>query len=123
MSAQRASWAVEQADAAADFEPFVPDGIRAGEIHWLRRHDAGGNLAAAVWRSAPHTFSYVFDSDEACFVLEGEASVDLLDEDTTVDLRPGDIAYFASGTRAVWRVKTPFRKFVVGPVDAPPAAS
>jgi uncharacterized cupin superfamily protein len=123
VSARPTSWTVEQAGAASDFEPFAPDGIPAGEIHWVQRHDAGGDLAAAVWRCEPCTFDYLFDSDEACFVLEGEASVELLDEGTVVDLRPGDIAYFASGTRAVWRVTSSFSKFVVGPVDTPPAAN
>ena len=111
------TWVVEQVENAADFEPFAPEGVETGQIYWVRRHDAGGDLAAAVWRAEPCTFDYFFDSDEVCYVLDGEASVALLDERTTVALRPGDIAYFKSGTRAIWTVTTPFRKFVVGPVD------
>jgi uncharacterized cupin superfamily protein len=112
------AYAVGRGDAD-EFEPFAPDGVPVGEIHWLRQHDAGGRLAAAVWRAEPCAFDYVFDSDEACYVLEGEASVHLPDRGETVDLRAGDTAWFPEGTRAVWTVKRTFRKFVVGPADPP----
>lgn len=120
MSTTQPPYAVDRGDAVG-FEPFAPDGVPAGEIRWLHRHDAGGQLAAAIWRAEPCSFDYVFDTDEACYVIEGEASVELVDAGETVELRRGDVAYFAAGTRAVWRVSTPFRKFVAGPLDPPRA--
>jgi uncharacterized cupin superfamily protein len=119
MTPETPIYAVDRADADG-FEPFTPAAIPAGELHWLRRADPpGAEIVAAIWRAEPCTFDYLFDSDEACYVIEGEATVELLDRGETVPLRAGDIAWFPAGTRAIWHVTQAFRKFVVGP--APPS--
>ena len=118
MPPEQPVYAVDRADADG-FEAFIPDGVPTGELHWLRRPDPpGSEIVAAIWRAEPCTFHYLFDSDEACYVIEGEATVELLDHGETIPLRAGDIAWFPAGTRAIWRVTQAFRKFVVGP--APP---
>jgi uncharacterized cupin superfamily protein len=39
--------------------------------------------------------------------------VELLDTGETIELRAGDIAYFSAGTRSVWTITEPFKKFTV----------
>ena len=37
----------------------------------------------------------------------------LPDTGETVDLRVGDVAYFSAGTRSIWTITEPFKKFTV----------
>ena len=62
---------------------------------------------------APARYEYLFDGDESFQVLEGSASIELLDTGERVDLRAGDIASFDNGTRSVWTFTEPFKKFTV----------
>jgi uncharacterized cupin superfamily protein len=43
--------------------------------------------------------------------------VALVESGEVVPLRAGDIAWFPAGTRAIWTIETPFRKFAVGPAE------
>jgi uncharacterized cupin superfamily protein len=46
-------------------------------------------------------------------VLRGAATVDLPDTCESIELRPGAVAYFRAGTRSVWTITRPFKKFTV----------
>jgi uncharacterized cupin superfamily protein len=76
---------------------------------------SGGALDAGLWRSEPATHDYFFADDEAFVVLEGAATIELPDTDETVEVTAGDMAYFVAGTRSVWTITQPFKKFVVVP--------
>jgi uncharacterized cupin superfamily protein len=71
-------------------------------------------LEAGYWRSEPATYAYAFDTDETFVVLEGAATIEL-DTGETVEVRTGDMAYFAAGRLSTWTITEPFRKFVVVP--------
>jgi uncharacterized cupin superfamily protein len=113
MHSAKDDYAVDRVDAEG-YEPDIIDGIRVGEFHQIE--PAGGSvrkLDACLWRSDPATYDYRFDGDEAFHVLEGAATVDLPDTEEKVELRAGDVAYFSAGTRSIWTITQPFKKFTV----------
>jgi len=62
---------IDRAEASG-YDPFMIEGTQVGEIRWLRRRGSPGNaLEAALWRSDPATYDYLFEDDEAFVVLEG----------------------------------------------------
>jgi hypothetical protein len=101
---------------AGEFEPFVVEGAALGEIRWLRPPDpASATLEVGLWRSPPATYDYFFAVDETFCVLEGSVAIDLPESGETLELGEGDIAYFLAGTRSVWTITKPFKKFVITP--------
>jgi uncharacterized cupin superfamily protein len=74
---------------------------------------AGDELDVGLWRSDPATYDYLFETDEAFHVVAGAATIELPDSGETIEVRTGDIAYFSAGTRSVWTITEPFKKFVV----------
>jgi uncharacterized cupin superfamily protein len=99
-------------------EAWVPcvtsDGRTIGEAEWLRRRtDPGWSHTAMLWRCDPMTFPYNFAGDESFVVLSGIVRITLLDEETTIELRTGDVASFPKGTRSTWTVVESIEKFTV----------
>jgi uncharacterized protein len=113
MEGAAAEYAVDRVDAAG-FEPDLIDGNQVGEFHQVEPQGSSPNkLDVSLWRSDPATYDYLFEGDEAFHVVEGSATVELSDSGETIELRPGDVAYFRAGTRSVWTITEPFKKFVV----------
>ena len=112
-----ADYAVDQITAANDYEPDIVEGTQVGEFRQLEpdADTEGLRLDASIWRSEPATYDYDFATDEAFHVLEGAVVIELPDAGDTVELRAGDVAYFRAGTRSVWTITEPFKKFVVMP--------
>jgi uncharacterized protein len=115
MESAKAEYVVDRIEAEG-YEPDIVDGTPVGEFRAL---EPGGpsvdELEVGVWRSDPATYDYPFKTDEAFYVVEGAATVELPDTGETIELRPGDVAYFSAGTRSVWTITQPFKKFVVMP--------
>lgn len=113
MASRQKAYGVDRIDADG-YDPDIVDGAVVGEFHQL---EPSGSTAAAldacVWRSDPATYDYLFEKDEAFLVVEGAATVVLSDTGEKVNLSAGDIAYFSAGTRSVWTVTQPFKKFTV----------
>ena len=105
---------VYQSNTKADsYEPFMVEDTQIGEVHWLRDTSGGaGVLFTGLWRSEPGTFEYTFATDETFLLLEGSVSIDV-EGGETVDLDEGDMVSFSAGTKAVWHVHRPSKKFFV----------
>jgi uncharacterized protein len=107
------AYVVDRVDAEG-FEPDIIDGTQVGEFHGLEPKGASANtLDVSLWRSEPATYDYPFQTDEAFYVAEGAATIELPDSGETIEVRAGDVAYFSAGTRSVWTITEPFKKFVV----------
>lgn len=102
-------------DAEA-WEPMELGGDVVGEVHALRSDEGGGTYEAGLWRvlgELPAPFHYDFACDETIHVLEGEVVI-AVDDGPTLALGPGDIASFAAGSAATWRIaRTPFKELFV----------
>ena len=98
-----------------EYVPLCISGEQVGEEHELRSEGFHGNEhAASLWRTdAPARYEYVFTGDESCYVIEGSVSIELIDTGERVELKAGDIASFAQGTRSIWTFEAPFKKFTV----------
>ncbi len=115
MNGVRADYVVDRVDAEG-YEPDIVDGTQVGEFRGLEPKGASANeLDVCVWRSDPATYDYLFEKDEAFFVVAGAATIELADTGERIELRAGDVAYFSAGTRSVWTITQPFKKFVVMP--------
>ena len=113
MKSTQADYAVDRVDAEG-YEPDIIDGTQAGEFHQIEPGGASAHkLDACLWRSDPATYDYLFEADEAFHVVEGAATVELPDTGERIELRAGDVAYFSAGTRSVWTITQPFKKFMV----------
>jgi uncharacterized cupin superfamily protein len=113
MSNPKAAYVVDRVDAES-YEPDIVDGTQVGEFHQLELRGASANaLDVSIWRSDPATYDYLFAGDEAFYVVEGAATIGLPDTGETIELKEGDVGYFGAGTRSVWTITRPFKKFVV----------
>ena len=113
MESANAGYVVDRVDADV-YEPDVIAWNAGGKFHQIQ--PAGGaadKLDACLWRSDPATYDYLFEGDEAFLVVEGAATVELRDTDDRIELRAGDVAYFKAGTRSIWTITQPFKKFTV----------
>ncbi len=100
---------------AISYQPMLIDGQQIGEAHELRtRGSDGSGHEACLWRTdAPARYEYFFSGDESFYVLEGSVTIELTDTGERVELKAGDIASFARGTRSVWTFNERFKKFTV----------
>jgi uncharacterized protein len=113
MESAKAGYALDRIDADG-YEPDIIEGAQVGEFRGLEpKASTAIALDVCVWRSDPATYDYLFENDEAFHVVEGAATVELLDTGETIELRPGDVGYFTAGTRSVWTITQPFKKFTV----------
>ncbi|AYG64967.1 DUF861 domain-containing protein [Rhizobium sp. CCGE531] len=92
--------------------PIEPSWILAGNpVARIAEHSRGQDDAAmtALWDCTAGEFRWYFGWDETVMILEGEVHI------TTEDgiertLNAGDVAYFAGGTWATWRIDRYLRK-------------
>lgn len=64
---------------------------------------------AGVWAAdGPSKFEWSYGADEAVYIQEGQVHIDY--QGKTFTLKPGDMAYFHAGTKAVWSVPQHVRK-------------
>lgn len=101
---------------AEEWEPMELGAAIVGEVHSLRSDKGEATYEAGLWRvlgELPEPFNYDFECNETIYVLEGEVVI-VVEDGPTFELGPGDVASFASGSRAAWRIaRTPFKELFV----------
>lgn len=93
-------------DVALQDAPINPDWVvkggpraRAG----LHSPAIDGNASTNIWECTAGTFWWTFHDEETVLILEGQVRVTTPNGQTRL-LQPGDIAYFAEGTKALWDI-------------------
>ncbi len=61
-----------------------------------------------VWEKEVSKFPWTYDSDEECYIIEGEIVVET--ETETVNIKPGDMVTFPAGLKCTWDIKKPVKK-------------
>jgi uncharacterized cupin superfamily protein len=113
MESAKGGYVVDRVDAE-DYEPDIIEGAQVGEFHQIQpKGGSAEKLDASLWRSDPGKYCYLFAGEEAFHVVEGAATVELPDTGERIELRAGDVAFFTAGTRSVWTITEPFKKFTV----------
>jgi uncharacterized protein len=77
----------------------------SGIILW---RSSDGTLANGVWECTPGKFRWIH-VDETVSVVAGRVTV-TSESGESVDLGPGDLAFFPEGLRSVWHVHETVRK-------------
>ena len=98
---------IELVDAPINPE-WIVDGdpvARAG----LHSPSVDGNASTHIWECTAGTFWWTFHDEETVFILEGQVRVTAQNGEART-LKPGDIAYFAEGTRALWDIEDYVKK-------------
>jgi uncharacterized cupin superfamily protein len=115
---------VEQAPAAPVFVGACPDNIHLEPLpidpSWIlsgtpharsgahsRAED--GCAVTGIWDCTAGSFRWFFGWDETVMIIEGEVHI-TAEDGTERTLRAGDVAFFAGGTWASWRVDNYVRK-------------
>lgn len=62
-----------------------------------------------IWTKETSKFPWTYDSDETCYVLQGDVTV-VPDGGEPVHIKPGDLVHFPSGLSCTWEVNAPIRK-------------
>jgi uncharacterized protein len=65
-------------------------------------------LSWPVWQKEISKFPWTYDSQEECYILEGEIIVRTATE--TVRVVPGDFVTFPAGLSCEWEILKPVRK-------------
>jgi len=68
-----------------------------------------GDSEYGVWEMSPGSMSDV-ETDEVCVILTGAATVEFIDPERTVELRPGTVLRLDNGSRTIWTVAETLRK-------------
>jgi uncharacterized cupin superfamily protein len=92
--------------------PIEPSWIISGApVARLAEHSRGQDDAAitAIWDCTAGEFQWHFGWDETVMIMEGDVHV-TTEDGTERLLRAGDVAYFAGGTSAVWRIERYVKK-------------
>lgn len=106
---------------ADQWQPFTypQDGAMEtyGEVVPFRDTGSSGRLlAVGLWRCTTLGNSPLYSSelgDETFLVLEGEVHITVVETGEVFEYRAGDVGSWSRGTRTVWDVKSPFKKFYV----------
>jgi uncharacterized cupin superfamily protein len=70
------------------------------------------DVSTGIWScDGPATFEWTFWDDERVYILDGSVTIDYKGNQFT--LKPGDTAFFLSGTKAVWHVPNYVKKTFV----------
>jgi uncharacterized cupin superfamily protein len=92
--------------------PINPDWVVNGDPQArTAEHSRGHDDAAltAIWDCTAGEFRWFFGWDETVMILEGEVHI-TAEDGTERMLCAGDVAFFAGGTWATWRVENYVRK-------------
>lgn len=95
--------------------PIEPSWIISGApIARKAEHSRSDDEAAvtAIWDCTAGEFRWYFGWDETVTILEGEVHV-TAEDGTRRTLRAGDVAFFAGGTWATWRIDNYLKKVAV----------
>ena len=62
-----------------------------------------------VWEKEESRFDWYYDSDEECYIIQGEVVVET--KEGKYILKPGDFVTFKKGLECVWDIKSAVRKY------------
>jgi len=68
-----------------------------------------GMKSKPVWTCDVSEFSWHYDDEETCLIIEGEVTVNYGSK--SVSFAAGDLVVFPKGLSCVWQVKKPVRKY------------
>lgn len=99
-------------DVVLELAPVNPEWIVSGKPiarAGLHSPSVDGKSSTHIWDCTAGSFWWTFYDEETVFILEGAVRV-TTENGIVQTLQPGDIAYFAGGTKALWEIDDYVRK-------------
>jgi uncharacterized cupin superfamily protein len=99
-------------DVVLEDAPINPEWIVSGAPvarAGIHSPSVDGKSSTHIWDCSAGSFWWTFHDEETVFILEGAVRV-TTENGTVQTLKPGDIAYFAAGTKALWEIDDYVRK-------------
>lgn len=94
-----------------DTDEWEPDEDTGGWVHFLRSDDS---VEAGLWKPDPATAGLpvhvVLEAHQTIVILKGNARIAIVGG-PTLELKPGDSASFAKGSKTTWTVTPTFMEF------------
>ena len=92
--------------------PITPEWILAGDPQARNRelsHSADWGAWTMVWDCTAGKFEWHYDIDETVHFIEGSVKIEAEGMPARV-YGPGDVIFFAAGSKATWEIETYIRK-------------
>lgn len=70
--------------------------------------EKGGVFNWPVWEKEVSAFPWSYDSDEECWIIEGEAEIEVNGE--KIRIKAGDFVTFKKGLTCTWTILSDIRK-------------
>jgi uncharacterized cupin superfamily protein len=99
-------------DVVMQDAPINPDWVTSGAPvarAGLHSPSVDGKSSTHIWECSAGSFWWTFHDEETVFILDGAVRV-TTENGLARTLGPGDIAYFAAGTKAHWDIDDHVRK-------------
>lgn len=71
--------------------------------------DVMGVFEWAIWQKEISIFSWIYDKNEICYILEGECVV-TPEQGEPVTCKRGDLVHFPAGLKCEWEIRQPIKK-------------
>ena len=62
-----------------------------------------------IWEKGVSKFKYHYDTEERCYFLEGEATIET--KEGVSEIQKGDFVIFPKGLSCTWNIKQPVKKY------------
>ena len=72
-------------------------------------HEAGV-FSWPLWEKEVSKFSWIYSKDEACYIVDGKATVTPRDGREAVVIEAGDYVVFPAGMECIWEVHEDIKK-------------
>ena len=69
-----------------------------------------GVFSWPVWEKEVSQFSWIYSKEEACYIVDGKATVTPQDGRTAVTIEAGDYVVFPAGMQCIWEVHEDIKK-------------
>lgn len=69
-----------------------------------------GILSWPIWEKEVSEFSWIYSKEEACYIVDGKATVTPNDGREPVTIEAGDYVVFPAGMECVWKVHEDIKK-------------
>jgi uncharacterized cupin superfamily protein len=98
-------------EAALEEWPIPREQIREGSprASGTSLHEGADGAGTGVWEVTEGSFDWEYATHQSLCVLSGRAQV-AIEGGPSLELGPGDAAFFPAGTRARWTVRAKLRK-------------
>lgn len=72
--------------------------------------EKSGVFSWPVWEKEVSKFSWIYSQEEACYIVDGRATITPCDGRRPVTVQGGDYVVFPSGMECVWEVHEDIKK-------------